>query len=246
MTETGLAKICILIVHGVTVGASPDLVGGVVETEGKVMILVDVPVQTAQELEVVFVLGVVGVTAGVVTVGVHQVFGNAVQICRSCTGDVVLLIHIAVLGSTPGADFTRVSRVLEAAEEEEFVLDDGAADSCAVNGAVVGSAGNILTAVNVLATELYVLVVHIAGALEGVGTGLGDGVDAAADEVGLTDIIGRNHNLNFLDGVHGDRHTAAGKGIAKAEVVVEVSTVNSEVGATAVAAAEAHAAATVR
>ena len=145
----------------------------------------------------------------------------------------------------PVVDHGRVAGVFEAAEEEQFVLDDGEAHGGTVHGLVVTGGGNLLT-VNLVTAELVVLVIHIGGTLHGVGAGLGDGVHAAADEVALTHVERGNHNLHFLDGVHGNGHAAAGQGGGEAEVVVEVGTVDGEVGATAVTAGDVHAVTAVR
>ena len=88
--------------------------------------------------------------------------------------------------------------------------------------------------------------IDIGAAPEGVRTGLGDGVHATADEVGLADIVGGDHDLKFFDGVDGDRVATARQVGAQTEVVVEVGTVHGEVGHTAVGTGEAHAIAAIR
>ncbi len=76
--------------------------------------------------------------------------------------------------------------------------------------------------------------IYIGGSLEGVGSGLRDGVDTSSDEVGLAHVKRRNDNLNLLDGIDGDRAAAAREAGRKAEVVVEIGSVDSEVGGTSV------------
>ena len=251
LAHTGTLQGIVAAVHGGvevtggTVGGRPLLVGSVVVTHGQVMVLGDVPVHAAQDLHVGNVAGVVLPAAGLVAVGLLQVVRHALHVVHGGAGDVVVLIGHAVRGRTPVVDHGRVAGVLEAAEEEQFVLDDGEAHGGTVHGLVVTGGGNLLT-VNLVTAELVVLVIHIGGTLHGVGTGLGDGVHAAADEVALTHIERGNHNLHFLDGIHGNRHAAAGKGGGEAEVVVEVGTVNGEVGATAVTAGDVHAVTAVR
>ena len=88
--------------------------------------------------------------------------------------------------------------------------------------------------------------INIGGSLEGVGTRLGDGVHATSDEIGLTDIVRRDHNLKFLDRVDGDWRTSSRKFLGKAEVVVEVGTVHGEVGGTAIRSGETHSVSAVR
>ena len=88
--------------------------------------------------------------------------------------------------------------------------------------------------------------VNVGGSLEGVGTGLGDGVHTATDEVGLTYIKRRNHNLHFLNRIDGDRRTTSRKLLCKTKVIVEVRTVNGEVGRTSVRSGECHSVSTIR
>ena len=88
--------------------------------------------------------------------------------------------------------------------------------------------------------------INVGGSLEGVCTGLGDGVHTTADEVGLTYMVRGNQDLEFLDCVKGDRISSTWKTIVETEVVVEVRTVDSEVGGTSVSSCEAHSISTVR
>ena len=88
--------------------------------------------------------------------------------------------------------------------------------------------------------------IDISGSLEGVGTGLGDSVDSTTDEVGLANIVRGNHDLELLDGVNRDRIATSGKTGAKTEVVVEVRSINSEVGGTSVHSGESGSVTTVR
>ena len=94
--------------------------------------------------------------------------------------------------------------------------------------------------------HVLVLVVHIGRAPELVGTGLGDGIDAAADEVRLAHVERGDHHLHFLDGIDGDRGAAAREALGEAEIVVEVCTVHGEVHVTAVGTGETHAVTAVR
>ena len=88
--------------------------------------------------------------------------------------------------------------------------------------------------------------IDISGSLEGVGTGLCDSVDTTTDEVGLAHVVRGNHDLKFLNGVNRDRIATTGKSGAKAEVVIEVRSVNSEVGGTSVHTGEGSTITTVR
>ena len=136
--------------------------------------------------------------------------------------------------------------VLEVDEEEQLVLDDRAAQGHTVGGGAVFVARAELQAVDRVAAHHLVAVIDVGAALERVGTGLGDGVDATADEVGLADIVRGDHDLHFLDGIQGDGVAAAGEVAGKAEVIVEVGTVDGEVRRTVVGTHEGHAVAAVR
>ena len=243
-----LAEDRVVEVTGVAVGAGPGLVLRIVVAEGQVVVLVDVPVDAAEELEVAERAVVVGVAAGIVTIDVLQVLGNLVHVGLCRTGRGGLGVADAVLGRTPGAvaGLADAAAVFTAQEEEELVLDDRAADGAAIDRAVGVVAGRGLAADGLAAAPVGVLVIRVSRRPEGVGTGLGDGVDTAADEVGLADVVRGNDDLDFLDGVEGNWHAAARERLGKAEVVVEVRTVDGEVGAASVKTAEAHAVAAVR
>ena len=121
------------------------------------------------------------------------------------------------------------------------VLHDGAAESEAVDGlAFVGASAEVLT-VDAVAAEVLVGIIYVGRAFEVVRTRLRDGVHATADEVGLTHVERSHNHLHFLDSVHRDGVAAAGKRFGKTEVVVEVGSVDGEVGRASVAAGEAHA-----
>ena len=89
--------------------------------------------------------------------------------------------------------------------------------------------------------HVLVVVVDVGRSLEGVRTGLGHGVDTTADEVGLAHVERSHHNLHLVDGIHRDRRTATGQAGRKSEVVVQVGTVQREVGGAAVTSGKAHA-----
>ena len=88
--------------------------------------------------------------------------------------------------------------------------------------------------------------IDVGTTLEGVRTRLRDGVHTTTDEVGLTDIEGRDHHLHFLNGIDRNRIATARQATAQTEVVVEVGTVNGKVTKTTVTTSEAHAVTSVR
>ena len=86
----------------------------------------------------------------------------------------------------------------------------------------------------------------VSTATELVGTALGNGIHATTNEVGLTNVIGRNYHLQLLDSLDTDGVTTTRKFIAQTEVIVEVGTINGEVGGTAVGTGKAHTITAVR
>ena len=189
----------------------------------------DVPVQTGQELAVLGTAGIAVDGTRIIAVIVLELVGDLVEdidLGRICT--VLDLLFRLVLH-------------FEVHEEEELVLHDGTAQGEAVDQVGFGLAVSEILAPQLVAAEILVGVIGVSGALEGVGTGLGDGVDAAAHEVGLTHVIGGHNELDLLDGIEGDRGAAAREGIGQTEVVIQVRTIHGEVRGTAVGTGEAHA-----
>ena len=125
-------------------------------------------------------------------------------------------------------------------------MNDWTAEGETVGGAAVGVACTVDSQfVDSITAQVLVAVVDVGTAFEGVCSRFGDGIHAAADEVCLAHIKGRDYHLQFVDGINRDRVSAAGKFRTQAEVVVEVSAVNSEIGCSAVRSGKEHAVATI-
>ena len=86
----------------------------------------------------------------------------------------------------------------------------------------------------------------VGRALEGVRTRLGDGVHATADEVGLTHVVRSNDHLHFLNSLNRNRVATTGQVARQTKVVIEVGTVNGEVGRTSVTSGKGHAITAIR
>ena len=164
------------------------------------MVVADVPVQTGQQLVVVLVGGEVGVRTSVITILAHHVVTDASQVAQGGARDESISVTDAVLGSTPAVNDGRLLGHLTVYKEEELVLPDGATKGETVGGHLVllTRLRNLITVYSVT-THVLVAVEDVGATAEGVGTALGDGVHATTDEVGLTHVVGRNHNLHFLD-----------------------------------------------
>ena len=211
------------------------------------MLLGDVPVQAGQEFLVVLIGREGSPGAGVITVFVLHIVGHRLEVGIGGAGNVIVRIRNAILRASPAGNHGRGLGKLRIHEEEKLVLDDGAAQGKPVSriAVLVPGAGNLVS-VNGVAPHVFVAMEDIGRPLEGVGSGLGNGVHTAADEVGLTDIVGRNHHLHFLNGVDGNGASATNKAIGETEVVVEIGAVHREVGRTGVRTGEGHAVSAVR
>ena len=223
----------------------PFVVVGIVVPQGQVVLPADVPVQARQEFQVALVLVVTAVGTRVIAILVDEEILHLLGLARPDPGDHPGLVLDAVLGGPPFDDLGRARGALGIDEEEQLVLDDRAAEGEAIRRLAFRGALEV-HAVHPVAVHVLVLVVDIGRSLERVRTGLGDGVDTAADEVRLTDIIRGHHDLHFLDGVDGNRVAAARKGRRETEVVVHIGAVHGEVGGTAGAAGEIHPVTAVR
>ena len=223
----------------------PLVVVRVVVPEGQVVLLADVPVDAGEELQVALVLVVVVVGTRIVVVVLDEEVPHLLGLGDLDTGDHAGLVLDAVLGRTPLDDLGRARGALGVDEEEQLVLDDRAAQGEAVRGLAFRGTLEV-HAVDAVAVHVLVLVIGISRPLERVRTGLRDGVDTAADEVRLTDVVRGHDHLHFLDGVDGNRVAAARQGRRQAEVVVHVRAVHGEVGGTAGAAGEVHPVTAVR
>ena len=208
-------------VAGVVVGGVPHLVEGVVVAQGEPVVVVDVPVDPGEGFAVDVVAGEVGGAAGVVAVVLFKKGCYAFHVAEGGAGDVAAGL-LPVFAGAVGDDLLGLLLLLVVDEEEELVLDDGTAQ-----GGAEGPVRSVL--------------IGVGRCLEGVGAGLGHGVDAAADEAGLAHVVGGNDELDLVDGFDGDGVAAAGQLTVQAEVVVEVGAVHGEVGHAPVAAGDAEA-----
>ena len=166
----------------------------------------DVPVQTGHQLVVALISGEAGPAASIVTILVPYIIGNGLQILVRCTRNVVVGICFAILRTSPTVHDRRNLDHFTVHEEEQLVLDDRT-----TKGETVGSGLRLLTGtcnlltLNSITLHVLILVVDVGTSLEGVRTRLGNGVHTTTNEVGLTNIIRRNHNLKFLNGIDRNR-----------------------------------------
>ena len=150
----------------------------------------DVIVDTCQYLIIALVGREVLVRACIVAVFLAYEVRNALHIGLRSARDEIVGISNAVCGGTPAIDHGRRLHHLTVDEEEELVLDDGAAEGETIRGGAVLVAGcSYLFVVYGRAAHVLVAVVYVGRTLERVGTRFGDGVHAAADEVGLAHVI---------------------------------------------------------
>ena len=233
-------------IHRRHVGGIPCSVLGVVVANGQLVAVVDVPVHACQQLQVALVGREVGKGTSVVAVLLLGKLLHTLHVGHGGVGEVLLLAALTVYRRSPAYSYRGRSLVLGIGEEEELVLDDGAAECGTVSSASVAVActGDGLS-VNYITTHVLVVVVYVGSTLELVGTRLGNGIHTTADEVGLANVEGRDNNLKFLDSINRDGAATAGETIAKTKVVVEVGTVHGEVCGTAVHTGKVHSVAAI-
>ena len=172
--------------------------------------------------------------------------GNALHVSNLCARDIVVGVGHSVGRCTPAVGNGWRLNGFAVDEEEQLVLNDWTAESETIGGAAVGVTCTVDGQfVDSIAAQVFVAVVDVGTAFEGVCSRFGDGIHAAADEVCLAHIKGRDYHLQFVDGINRDGVAAAGKFRTQAEVVVEVGAVNGEIGRSAVRSGKEHAVATI-
>ena len=229
-------------VHRGTVGVAPVAVLGVVVTQRQVVVGVDVPVQAGQQLVVVLIGRETGIGTRVITVLVHHVILHAFQVVNRGTRDKLICVAHAILRSAPAVHDGGLLGHFTVDKEEELVLPDRATQGEAVGSHLILFTGSSkLNAVNSVTAHVLVAVEDVGTAAEGVGTTLGNGVNTTADEVGLANVVGRDHHLHLLDSLDRDGVTTTRQVVTQTEVVVEVCTIDREVSQTTVGTSKAHA-----
>ena len=197
-------------------------------TDHQLVGFVDVPVHTGQDvvgtdvdLVLLEILARVADLVGVL-IEVDELlgeFGGEILVGRAVFQfDQIVQLEIRLLIGMVGRGIDvrpGILVVLAAQEEEELVLDDRAADG------ETESLGELLLVLGPFAIRIEILhlflvagrrtdhilvgVIGIDRTLDRVRTGLGDGVDGTARETGLAHVERGDDNLDFFDGIQGDR-----------------------------------------
>ena len=209
--------------------------------KSQVMIVGNVPVDAGKNLVVFLVGREAGPRTGVISVLVLNMLAHALKVGKSTLRYEVVSISHTILRSHPAIGYSRSLYEFTTGEEEELILDNRSSESKSVSSLTVllARTWNLLI-VNGITTKVLILMIDISRTLVCVGTRLSDSVHTTTDEVGLTYIKRRDNHLHFLDSVDRDRITSTRKSIRESEVLIEVGTVNSEVGSTTVRALECH------
>ena len=213
------------------------------------MVLVsNVPVETSQDLVVALVGREAGVATCVVAILAGHIVRDSLKVClRGTRVELFCISGVVTVGTLPTVSHRRLLHHFTVHKEEQLVLDNRATQGETVGcHLILLTCARDLLAIDSIALHILVLVIDIGGTLVGVRTRLGDSVHTTTDEVGLTDIVGRNHHLQLLDGIDRDRITTTRKASVQSEVIVEVCTVNSEVCRTTVSTSKAHAVTAIR
>ena len=218
----------------------------------ELVVLVDVPVHAGENLKGRLLSVVSKVLAGIVAVFGFKILGNGVHHHIGRIGNTVRAIgeHLALyvrklavgtygaLGKVAGRPGTDGAVGLNIEEEEQLVLDDGAAHGSAVHHVtavdlVYGSVIGHLVALHVLVSEITV-----CGGEELIGTRLGYRIDAAAGKAGLPYIERSDGDCYLLERVQRDGAAAGGQVGTDTEGVVHGRAVHRHVGITVGAASD--------
>ena len=203
------------------------------------MLLADIPVDASQELHVALVLVITLIGTWIIIIVLYKEVTHCLSLFRSYAGNHAVFVGHTVFRGPPPVDFSRIRNIFRIYEEEELVLDDRSAKGESVSSFTVFTPFQI-GAVDPTSMKVLILMIDISGSLQGIGTGLGDSIHTATDEVALTHIVRRNDHLHFLDCIDGDRVATAGERCAKTKIVVEVGPVNCKAGAAAGGSREVH------
>ena len=224
----------------VAVRGIPSRILRIVVAEAQAMAVRDVPVDAGQQLGVLLVGREIGVGACIIAVFVLQMVVHLLHVRLQCTGHHTFRIF-TVLARAILYNLSRSLLFFVVHKEEQLVLDDGTTQREAVGSlGLIGTCSQVL-AVDAVTAHVLVAVIGIGSTSECVRTTLGDGIDAAADEVRLAYVERGDNYLHFFDGIHRDGISATGKVGTQSEVVVEVGTVDGEVRGTSVTSGKAHA-----
>ena len=175
-------------------------------TNGQVVILRDIPVDTSQILVIGDTTGIGSSRTGIVAVLIHYELGNRVHVLQRCTGSICLLVACsfgrAISIWMPVGRDVLCLHTLNISKEEELVLQDWATESETPGFALVGIWLRVLHAVYAVTVHVLVRIVVVSSTPEGVRTRLRNSVDTTADEVRLAHVEGSDNHLHFVDGIH--------------------------------------------
>ena len=206
------------------------------------MVLVDVPVQTSNQLPVGSTQRVTLVATRIVTELIHQELLDLLHLSngRTVVGSTVTPLGILIGASLTSRTGSLVHIVLEVSEEEQLVLNDR------TTNANTGSVVDLLALVQALVhtgligyaivstLQSLVLIVVINGSLELIGTTLGNCVDSTTGETALTNVKRSDRDRDLLQSVERDGGTACGQVTTDTECVVERCTIDSYIRLTVV------------
>ena len=210
--------IVVAIGNAVRTGVRRRVVRAIVIGVGEfsAVIVVDVPVQLAEEL---------------------FIFNG--ERSRKATGDITILVHScvddALVQSVRQTDIVRLVaedvcafELFVGTEEEQFVLDDRAADIDAVT-LLFEAAQVALDAIGFVAGQRVVGVVKEQAAVELVRAGFRHSVDVTSGERTVVDVERSEFNRHLLDGVVGERDALGWVTVGvQAEVIVQANTVDGQ------------------
>ncbi len=203
------------------------------ETEVQVVIFVDVPIQTSQNLVTRGLNRVVCITSRIVVVGVDQEVAHGLQIGYRRTLHTIRTKSVAILTRDRAWAGCHVIFVLTIDEEEELVLDDRTTEANTIGvGVCILDVEGIVT--GLVATQGAVLEEGVGRSAELVVTRTGHSVDGTTRKTTLTNIVGGYGHRNLLQCIERDRRTTGRQVLTDTEGVVERSTIDRHIRLTVV------------
>ena len=213
---------------------------GMGETEINLVVVVDVPVQTAHDLVRRGFQRISLITSRIIVVFFRQVLADVVHpyegtVAYRC-GVLERTVHNAVCAPFVIGAATRYARraclhiilIFAVHEEEQFVFNDRTSQRSSVGGAVVTVAGQFIV-LYLVSGEVGIGSVHIGCTFELIRTTLCHGVDGTSCKSALTDIKGGGGNGNLFQSIQRDRRTACRQVRADTEGIVESGSVHSDI-----------------
>src|SRR5690554_3183475 len=93
---------------------------------------------------------------------------------------------------------------------------------------------------NFIAAQILVFIISISSTLKGIGPRFGDGVYTSSNKICLPYIVRSDNHLHFFNSLQRNGVASTWETGTEAEVIVEIGTINSKIGRTAISSSKTH------